>query len=45
MLEAIILFGSRARSDNDDESDWDLCVILPDNVEWAYSYHSLAAGF
>jgi predicted nucleotidyltransferase len=32
--EAIILFGSRARGDNDDESDWDLCVILPDNVEW-----------
>ena len=31
---AIILFGSRARGDNDDESDWDLCVILPDNVEW-----------
>ncbi|MBL0406257.1 nucleotidyltransferase domain-containing protein [Microvirga aerilata] len=32
--EAIILFGSRARGDNDDDSDWDLCVILPDTVEW-----------
>jgi predicted nucleotidyltransferase len=32
--KAIILFGSRARGDNDDESDWDLCVILPDHVEW-----------
>jgi uncharacterized protein len=32
--EAIILFGSRARGDNDDESDWDLCVILPDTIEW-----------
>ena len=32
--EAIILFGSRARGDNDVESDWDLCVILPYNVEW-----------
>src|SRR4051812_16795952 len=32
--EAIVLFGSRARGDNDDESDWDLCVILPDHVEW-----------
>jgi predicted nucleotidyltransferase len=32
--EAIILFGSRARGDNDGDSDWDLCVILPDTVEW-----------
>jgi predicted nucleotidyltransferase len=32
--EAIVLFGSRARGDNDGDSDWDLCVILPDNVEW-----------
>jgi len=32
--ETIVLFGSRARGDNDDDSDWDLCVILPDNVEW-----------
>jgi uncharacterized protein len=32
--EAIVLFGSRARGDNDDDSDWDLCVILPDTVEW-----------
>jgi hypothetical protein len=31
--EAIVLFGSRARGDNDDDSDWDLCVILPDSVE------------
>ena len=32
--EAIVLFGSRALGDNDDDSDWDLCFILPDNVEW-----------
>tara|TARA_R110002020_G_scaffold87051_1_gene214882 strand:- start:408 stop:800 length:393 start_codon:yes stop_codon:yes gene_type:complete len=31
--EAIILFGSRARGDNGPDSDWDLCVILPDEVE------------
>jgi predicted nucleotidyltransferase len=31
--EAIVLFGSRARG-NEGDSDWDLCVILPDDVEW-----------
>ncbi len=31
--ESIILFGSRARGDWRDDSDWDLCVILPDSVE------------
>lgn len=31
--EAIVLFGSRARGDWKEGSDWDLCVILPDNVE------------
>lgn len=30
--EAVILFGSRARGDHGPESDWDLCVILPDDV-------------
>ena len=30
--ESIILFGSRARGDWRDDSDWDLCVILPDGV-------------
>ncbi|MCE7026492.1 nucleotidyltransferase family protein [Jiella avicenniae] len=30
--EAVILFGSRARGDNGPDSDWDLCVILPDTV-------------
>ena len=31
--EAIILFGSRARGDNSPDSDWDLCVVLPDDIE------------
>jgi len=31
--EAVVLFGSRARGDADEKSDWDLCVILPDDVE------------
>ncbi len=31
--DSIILFGSRARGDWRDDSDWDLCVILPDSVE------------
>ncbi|MFC4172379.1 nucleotidyltransferase domain-containing protein [Microvirga sp. GCM10011540] len=31
--EAVVLFGSRARGDHDGASDWDLCVILPDDVE------------
>ncbi|NDW04829.1 nucleotidyltransferase family protein [Jiella pacifica] len=31
--EAVVLFGSRARGDNAQDSDWDLCVILPDDVE------------
>lgn len=31
--EAVILFGSRARGDNAEGSDWDLCVILPDDVD------------
>lgn len=32
--EAVVLFGSRARGDHDEGSDWDLCVVLPDDVEW-----------
>lgn len=32
--EEVLLFGSRARGDHDEGSDWDLCVILPDDVEW-----------
>lgn len=31
--KAVLLFGSRARGDFRPESDWDLCVILPDDVE------------
>lgn len=31
--EAVVLFGSRARGDNGPDSDWDLCVILPDDVK------------
>lgn len=30
--EAVVLFGSRARGDNGPDSDWDLCVILPDDI-------------
>lgn len=30
--EAVVLFGSRARGDASRSSDWDLCVILPDDV-------------
>jgi len=29
--EAIWLFGSRARGDNRDDSDWDLLMVLPDD--------------
>ena len=31
-VERLILFGSRARGDHDQNSDWDLCVILPDDI-------------
>lgn len=30
--EAVILFGSRARGEHKPDSDWDLCVVLPDDV-------------
>jgi len=30
--EAVFLFGSRARGDDDDASDWDLFVVLPDDA-------------
>ena len=30
--ETVFLFGSRARGDADDASDWDLFVVLPDNA-------------
>ena len=30
--EAVLLFGSRARGDDDDASDWDLFVVLPDDA-------------
>src|SRR5208337_4892169 len=30
--EAVLLFGSRARDDSDDASDWDLFVVLPDDA-------------
>lgn len=29
---SVILFGSRARGDHDEASDWDLCVLLPDDI-------------
>lgn len=31
--EAVVLYGSRARGDHGPDSDWDLCVVLPDDVE------------
>lgn len=31
-IERVILFGSRARGDHDEDSDWDLCVLLNDDV-------------
>lgn len=31
-VERVILFGSRARGDHDDHSDWDLCVLLDDDI-------------
>lgn len=36
----ILLFGSRARGDAHDDSDWDLAVILPDDIahgQWTRS--------
>lgn len=30
--EAVLLFGSRARGDFDEWSDWDLFVIVPDDA-------------
>jgi uncharacterized protein len=30
--EAVILFGSRARGDNRPDSDWDICVVVPDDA-------------
>lgn len=30
--EAVVLFGSRARGDHQPDSDWDLCLILPDDI-------------
>ncbi|GEP07567.1 nucleotidyltransferase domain-containing protein [Methylobacterium oxalidis] len=31
-VERVILFGSRARGDHDHDSDWDLCVLLNDDI-------------
>lgn len=31
-VERVILFGSRARGDHDPGSDWDLCVLLDDDI-------------
>jgi predicted nucleotidyltransferase len=30
--DAVFLFGSRARGDSDEASDWDLFVVLPDDA-------------
>jgi predicted nucleotidyltransferase len=32
-VEAVVLFGSQARDDATSESDWDLCVLLSDDIE------------
>ncbi|MDP4021331.1 nucleotidyltransferase domain-containing protein [Methylobacterium sp. NEAU 140] len=31
-VERVILFGSRARGDQEADSDWDLCVLLRDDI-------------
>lgn len=31
--EAIYLFGSRARGDHSEDSDWDLFVVMPDGLK------------
>ena len=31
-VERVILFGSRARGDHDENTDWDLCVLLADEL-------------
>lgn len=31
-VERVVLFGSRARGDHSDASDWDLCVLLADDI-------------
>ncbi|GGK33342.1 hypothetical protein GCM10011322_20100 [Salinarimonas ramus] len=31
-VERVILFGSRARADHDRDSDWDLLVVLSDDI-------------
>ena len=31
-VERVILFGSRARGDHHADSDWDLCVLLADDI-------------
>lgn len=33
-IEKIILFGSRARGDNNFQSDYDIYIILNDNLDW-----------
>jgi uncharacterized protein len=38
----VLLFGSRARGDADDTSDWDLFVVIPDDLEAA---DDLFAGY
>jgi predicted nucleotidyltransferase len=32
-VSRIILFGSRARGDADDKSDWDVLVVIPQNSQ------------
>ncbi len=31
-VEKVILFGSRARGDHREDSDWDICVLLTDHI-------------
>ena len=36
-LEAVVLFGSRAQGSSEPDSDWDLCLVIPEDEhpgEW-----------
>ncbi|MFN3821057.1 MAG: nucleotidyltransferase domain-containing protein [bacterium] len=51
-LHSIILFGSRARGDFDKESDYDILVIIKNNIDmmkrreiWMKIYHQLHKDF
>ncbi len=39
----VYLFGSRARGDFNEESDWDLLVLLPGKVDWGIKSNIIGA--